>query len=221
MKKILLIIAVLVFNVILNTSSNAEVFCTQEAKLCDDWSYVSRTGPNCEFAKCPNDTSVCTLEYGPVCWEVQVQCFTAPCDPIKQTFSNMCMLKANSQATFLYKWKCKKDNKPSCTTEWNYLPDYLEEWQTDLPKCCDWLVAKFDAHMWESAMCVKPDNIILTPKIKELVDNKLEKIFNRLWKNKAFILQSAKTKLNFLKDLKPKYSELFEYIETKINNELN
>ncbi len=27
--------------------------CTQEAMLCSDGSYVSRTGPNCEFAKCP------------------------------------------------------------------------------------------------------------------------------------------------------------------------
>ncbi len=27
--------------------------CTQEAKLCPDGSYVSRTGPNCEFAQCP------------------------------------------------------------------------------------------------------------------------------------------------------------------------
>lgn len=27
--------------------------CTQEAKLCPDGSYVSRTGPKCEFAECP------------------------------------------------------------------------------------------------------------------------------------------------------------------------
>ena len=29
------------------------VVCTMEAKLCPDWSYVGRTGPNCEFAPCP------------------------------------------------------------------------------------------------------------------------------------------------------------------------
>lgn len=29
------------------------VVCTQEAKQCADGSYVSRTGPNCEFTKCP------------------------------------------------------------------------------------------------------------------------------------------------------------------------
>ncbi len=27
--------------------------CTQEAKMCPDGSAVSRTGPNCEFAPCP------------------------------------------------------------------------------------------------------------------------------------------------------------------------
>lgn len=29
------------------------VLCTQDAKLCDDGSYVSRTGPKCEFSACP------------------------------------------------------------------------------------------------------------------------------------------------------------------------
>ncbi|KKQ46034.1 MAG: hypothetical protein US63_C0007G0011 [Candidatus Moranbacteria bacterium GW2011_GWC2_37_8] len=29
-----------------------EVACTMEVKLCDDGSFVSRTGPNCEFAEC-------------------------------------------------------------------------------------------------------------------------------------------------------------------------
>lgn len=33
-----------------------QVFCTQEAKLCPDGSYVGRTGPSCEFEKCPDLT---------------------------------------------------------------------------------------------------------------------------------------------------------------------
>lgn len=37
-------------------NSNKQVACTQEAKLCPDGSYVSRTGPKCEFAKCPEVT---------------------------------------------------------------------------------------------------------------------------------------------------------------------
>ena len=30
-----------------------QVFCTQDAKLCPDGSYVARHGPNCEFDPCP------------------------------------------------------------------------------------------------------------------------------------------------------------------------
>ncbi len=30
-----------------------EVFCTMEAKMCPDGSYVGRSGPKCEFAECP------------------------------------------------------------------------------------------------------------------------------------------------------------------------
>jgi hypothetical protein len=29
------------------------VYCTQDAKLCPDGSYVGRTGPKCEFTPCP------------------------------------------------------------------------------------------------------------------------------------------------------------------------
>ena len=37
------------------SSGNPEpVFCTQEAKLCPDGSYVGRTGPRCEFTECPD-----------------------------------------------------------------------------------------------------------------------------------------------------------------------
>ena len=32
------------------------VACTQEAKVCPDGSAVGRTGPNCEFAQCPEMT---------------------------------------------------------------------------------------------------------------------------------------------------------------------
>ncbi|TSD03348.1 MAG: Uncharacterized protein Athens071416_29 [Parcubacteria group bacterium Athens0714_16] len=31
-----------------------QIFCTTEAKLCPDGSGVGRTGPNCDFAPCPN-----------------------------------------------------------------------------------------------------------------------------------------------------------------------
>ncbi|MEZ0262310.1 MAG: hypothetical protein ACAH80_14995 [Alphaproteobacteria bacterium] len=35
---------------------NRPIACTMEAKMCPDGSYVSRTGPNCEFAPCPGGT---------------------------------------------------------------------------------------------------------------------------------------------------------------------
>ncbi len=46
--------------------SKDAVFCPMDAKLCPDGSYVSRTGPNCEFAPCPSQASCegesCPLE---------------------------------------------------------------------------------------------------------------------------------------------------------------
>ncbi len=51
----------------------APIACTQEAKLCPDGSYVGRTGPNCEFTKCPdvipsgNSGIRGTVMLGPTC----------------------------------------------------------------------------------------------------------------------------------------------------------
>lgn len=64
MKKILILISVLVvFGLLVvflpnitNLISNREpkiIACTMEAKICPDGSAVGRTGPNCEFALCP------------------------------------------------------------------------------------------------------------------------------------------------------------------------
>ncbi|MCX6717267.1 MAG: hypothetical protein NTU76_01145, partial [Candidatus Taylorbacteria bacterium] len=39
-----------------NQSQNP-VACTEEAKICPDGSAVGRTGPNCEFAQCPDQTA--------------------------------------------------------------------------------------------------------------------------------------------------------------------
>ncbi len=32
---------------------DGQVYCTQDAKMCPDGSYVGRTGPKCEFSPCP------------------------------------------------------------------------------------------------------------------------------------------------------------------------
>lgn len=57
------LIAVLAVGVWFYSSNNrlnlpgAGTACTQEAKLCPDGSAVGRTGPNCEFAECPSESS--------------------------------------------------------------------------------------------------------------------------------------------------------------------
>lgn len=82
------------------------VTCQLDAKICSDGTAVSRTGPNCEFAKCPTEppfsdkqiecteseksADACIEIYAPVCGLVEVQCVTTPCPPIPQTFSNSC-----------------------------------------------------------------------------------------------------------------------------------
>lgn len=38
-------------------SAIGSVACTQEAKTCPDGSYVAKTGPKCEFTKCPETIS--------------------------------------------------------------------------------------------------------------------------------------------------------------------
>lgn len=50
---IAIIIAAGAYMVFLRTLPNPPVYCTQEAKLCPDGSYVGRSGPKCEFAECP------------------------------------------------------------------------------------------------------------------------------------------------------------------------
>ncbi len=41
-----------------NSNNYNQVGCTEEAKLCPDGSAVARTGPNCEFAPCPDLNSI-------------------------------------------------------------------------------------------------------------------------------------------------------------------
>ncbi|MEK7624958.1 MAG: Hint domain-containing protein [Patescibacteria group bacterium] len=45
-----------------NPGGSDTVFCTQEAKQCQDGSYIGRTGPNCEFADCPSAPPIIQTE---------------------------------------------------------------------------------------------------------------------------------------------------------------
>ena len=94
--------------------------CTAEAKMCPDGSFVGRTGPDCQFAPCPEIASperitctdemkqaeACTLEYAPVCGLVEVQCIKAPCYPVPETFSNGCSACAQGNVTSYTEGEC-------------------------------------------------------------------------------------------------------------------
>jgi|GEM_PF-1710713 len=54
MKKILLILCIVSVMMIAGCKP---LMCTQEAKICPDGSAVGRTGPNCEFAACPSNST--------------------------------------------------------------------------------------------------------------------------------------------------------------------
>lgn len=89
----------------LQSGEDDHMACTMDAMLCPDGSYVGRSLPGCQF-RCPNEPApapagiVCTQEqkdndvcieiFAPVCAQVQVECVTAPCNPVPQTFPNSC-----------------------------------------------------------------------------------------------------------------------------------
>lgn len=49
----------------------------------------------------------CTREFAPVCGLVQVQCFTTPCDPIPETFSNSCNACSQGNVVSYTEGACK------------------------------------------------------------------------------------------------------------------
>ncbi len=51
---VMLLIAIQMIAVPVPGQTEGERACTQEAKLCPDGSYVTRTGPDCQFAPCPD-----------------------------------------------------------------------------------------------------------------------------------------------------------------------
>ena len=75
------------------------VACTQEAKLCPDGSAVGRTGPNCEFAKCP------TINPQPV-----TECKKdSDCPSGNLCYKNMCVSPIGRQCAGLNDTSCPTD----------------------------------------------------------------------------------------------------------------
>lgn len=61
------------------------------------------------FTQESTDPIMCTMEYAPVCGEVEVQCVKAPCLPVQQTFGNTCMASA-AKAKNITQGECKDKN---------------------------------------------------------------------------------------------------------------
>ena len=117
------------------------VACTAEAKLCPDGTAVGRTGPNCDFAPCPepenittntiNDSSThypvnhiaargmfCAANYEPVCgwFNSSIKCFAYPC---AQTYSNSCYAAKDEKVDYYTLGECPKVGgvvQPNSTT---------------------------------------------------------------------------------------------------------
>lgn len=61
--------------------SKSGTICIADAKACLDGSYVSRTGPNCEFAPCPTTTPTPTCTPEPACLRSNPPCALEPIPP--------------------------------------------------------------------------------------------------------------------------------------------
>ena len=67
---IMVIIAMAIWWFGIYKSQEEQVYCTQDAKLCPDGSYVGRVAPKCEFAACPEvETGILKgkVTIGPLC----------------------------------------------------------------------------------------------------------------------------------------------------------
>lgn len=87
-----------------NYKTISPVACTMEAKLCPDGSYVGRSGPNCEFAKCPDIIVKGVIKgkvnIGPIC---PVERVGVPCPVPSEAYTSREVILYNSSETVVVK----------------------------------------------------------------------------------------------------------------------
>lgn len=75
--------------------------------------FKPNTSKNTEKIFCEDsqrNVDACIEIYQPVCGYVQIECITAPCNPVPETFSNNCFACSNSRVTYYTEGEC--DEKP-------------------------------------------------------------------------------------------------------------
>lgn len=86
---------------------------------------------------------ICTAEYAPVCGEKQVQCITAPCYPVRRTYSNECNLKVD-RATFIHRGACENVAGTDSSTGTFDGTNRFEEFKAEHPVNIDGTIEDFE-----------------------------------------------------------------------------
>ncbi|MDD3144509.1 MAG: hypothetical protein PHV23_00195 [Candidatus Gracilibacteria bacterium] len=68
------------------------------------------------------EARICTMDYNPVCAEVQVQCIKAPCFPVNQTFGNACGAGDNK---VIYQGECINSDNSATYKRYQKYEDVL------------------------------------------------------------------------------------------------
>ncbi len=109
-----------------------------------------------------SENKICTMEYAPVCAEVQVQCIKAPCYPITQTFWNTCSAWNNK---VLYTWECSE------YLDWTLLKK-LEKFDSKMQK----LLKNKDKSILERALKNATEQIEMVKKSRITTEVQIERI---------------------------------------------
>jgi len=98
--------------VLINITDNRLGGSTQELneKIISTFKFLEKDNTSAKTIDCLPEqraTDVCTAIYQPVCAIVNVQCITAPCLAVKQTFGNSCEACSNSLVSAYTAGECK------------------------------------------------------------------------------------------------------------------
>jgi hypothetical protein len=86
--------------------------CLNESEDVKEEPTTMPTGSKLKAIDCKaeqRNADACIEIYQPVCGQLQVECITTPCDPIKETFSNSCKACSNTRVLSYTEGECVDD----------------------------------------------------------------------------------------------------------------